>query len=63
MFFNQKPSYFLFFHSFFEFPMMRLREKEHAATTGNKDGEQTTGKGNKDRQKESSKSTLRVEKI
>ena len=30
------------------------REKKQAARTGNKDGEQTTGNGNKDRQKESS---------
>ncbi len=39
------------------------REKKHTARTGNKDGEQTTVKDDKDRQKESSKSTLRVEKI
>ena len=39
------------------------REKKQAARTGNKDGEQTTVKDDKDRQKESSKSTLRVEKI
>ena len=39
------------------------REKKQAARTGNKDGEQTTGKDDKDRQKESSKYILRVEKI
>ena len=39
------------------------REKKQAARTGNKDEEQTTVKDDTDRQKESSKSTLRVEKI